>query len=269
MGSRLGAKFGALLWGVALWPCAAVAGAWPQPVNETLLIVPFTVSWATKNYDAAGDQQRRNRFSKVELQPYFEYGLWSDLTLVGTVALSRERSSWLGSTISQRGLSRAEFGARYALGEWQDTYFSVQPIIIWHGAMSSDDSYASKRGDVDGEFGITMGQHFKWLGLDGFSDNLIAFRVKPASRPNEIKANLTLGISFNHDIQIMLKSESLSTISQDQNAAVQQVMSNKLGLSFVKKIDKMVTTELSYMQSLSGKNTVKESSLGFALWYHF
>ena len=269
MGSRIGAKFGVFLSAVALWPCAAEAGAWPQPVGRLQLIVPFTVSWATENYDAAGDAQRRNRFSKKELQPYFEYGLMRDLTLVGTAAFSNERSSWFGSTISQRGLSRVEFGARYALGEWQNTYFSLQPMMIWHGAASSDDGYSSKRGDVDGEFGITMGQHFKWLGLDGFSDNLIAIRVKPADTPNEIKANLTLGVSFKHDIQIMLKSESLATISQDQNAGVRQVMSNKLGLSFVKKIDKTVTTELSYMQSLSGKNTVKDNSLGFALWYSF
>ncbi|MES1990876.1 MAG: hypothetical protein V4441_07990 [Pseudomonadota bacterium] len=121
------------------------------------------------------------------------------------------------------------------MGEWQDTYFSLQPMAIWHGAASSDDGYSSKRGDVDGEFGITMGQHFKWLGLDGFSDNLIALRIKPGNTPNEIKANLTLGVNFKYDIQIMLKSESLATISQDRSAAARQVLSNKLGLSFVKK----------------------------------
>lgn len=269
MRSRIGAKFGVFMGFVALWPCAAAAGAWPQPVGKLQLIVPFTVSWATEEYDAAGDSQRRNRFSKKEFHPYMEYGLWKDLTLVGTISLAREHTSWLGSTISQSGLSRVEAGARYALGEWQETYFSLQPLIIWHGAMSSDDGYSSKRGDVDGEFGITMGQHFKWLGLDGFSDNLIAIRIKPANTPNEFKANLTLGVSFAHDLQIMMKSESLATISQDQNAAVRQVMSNKLGLSAVKKLDQTVTMELSYMQSLSGKNTVKDSSLGFALWYSF
>lgn len=269
MRSRIGAKFGAFLGAAALWPCAAEAGAWPQPVGNLQLIVPFTVSWANEDYDMEGGKQRRNRFSKKEFQPYMEYGLWKDLTLVSTISFAHEQTSWLGSTISQRGLSRIEAGARYALGEWQETYFSVQPLIIWHGAMSSDDGYSSKRGDIDGEFGLTIGQHFKWLGLDGFSDNLIAIRIKPASTPNEFKANLTLGVTFAHDLQIMIKSESLATISQDQNAATRQVTSNKLGLSVVKKLDKTVSMELSYMKCLSGKNTVNDSSLGFALWYSF
>ena len=269
MGSRIGAKFRAFTCIMALWPCAAAAGAWPQSVGHLQIIVPFTSSWATEDYDADGDTQRRNRFTKKELQPYFEYGLWSDLTLVGTAALTNEQTSWLGSTISQQSLSRVEFGARYALGEWQDTYFSLQPMAIWHGSASSDDGYSSRRGDVDGEFGVTMGQHFEWLGLQGFTDNLIAYRLKPANTPDEMKANLTLGVNFEHDIQIMLKSESLATVSADQNATVQQVTSNKLGLSLVKKLDKTVSMEMSYMQSLSGKNTVKDSSLGFALWYDF
>ncbi|MES1990877.1 MAG: hypothetical protein V4441_07995 [Pseudomonadota bacterium] len=86
MGSRIGAKIGASLCVIALWPCAAKAGAWPQPVGHLQLIVPFTVSHATEEYDAYGEPQRRNSFSKKELQPYFEYGLWNDFTLVGTAA---------------------------------------------------------------------------------------------------------------------------------------------------------------------------------------
>tara|TARA_R110000868_G_scaffold129632_6_gene338690 strand:+ start:6290 stop:7132 length:843 start_codon:yes stop_codon:yes gene_type:complete len=268
--SRIAAKFGAILSVVVLWPCAVSAGAWPQPKDHLLIIVPFTLTGASEEYDAEGKTQRRNRFSKRELSPYAEYGFSKNITFVSTFALTHERTSWLGTKLSQRGLSRVEAGARFAIGKWEDTYYSFQPLLIWHGAMgSSADPVASQRGDIDGEFGLTMGRHFKWLGLDGFSDNLVAIRVRPANRPSELKANLTLGVSLNKDRQVMLKSESYATFSKGAGAAASQIQSNKLGLSFVQRLDKTVTMEVNYSQSLTGRNTIKQTSTGFALWYNF
>ena len=269
MTSRIGTTFGTILSVAALWPCAASAGAWRQPKDHLLVIVPFTVTNASAEYDAEGKTQRRNRFSKRELSPYVEYGFSKNITFVSTFALTHERTSWLGTKLSQRGLSRVEAGARFAIGKWDDTYYSFQPLLIWHGAMGAADSFGSQRGDIDGEFGLTMGRHFKWLGLDGFTDNLVAIRVRPANRPSEMKANLTIGVSLNKDRQVMLKSESYATFSKGAGAAASQIQSNKLGLSFVQRLDKTVAIELNFSQSLSGRNAIKQTSTGFALWYNF
>lgn len=267
--SRIEATFGAILSIVALWPSAASAGAWPQPKDHLLVIVPFTVTTASAEYDAQGKTQRRNRFSKRELSPYAEYGFSKSITLVTTFALTQERTSWLGTKLSQRGLSRVEAGARIALGQWDDTYYGFQSLLIWHGAMGTTDPVASQHGDIDGEFGLTMGRHFKWLGFDGFSDNLVAIRVRPANRPSEMKANLTIGVSLNKDRQLMLKSETSATFSKGAGAAASQSQSNKLGLSFVQRLDKTVSMEVSFSQSISGRNALKQTSTGFALWYDF
>ncbi len=267
--SRIGAKFGVVFSVVALWPCVTLAGAWPQPRNHLQVIVPFTVTTASAEYDAEGKTQRRNRYTKRELSPYAEYGFSKNITLVSTFALTQERTSWLGTQISQRGLSRVETGARFALGKWDDTYYSFQPLLIWHGAMGTTDPFASQRGDIDGEFGLTMGRHFKWLGFNGFSDNLIAIRVRPANRPSEMKANLTIGVSLNKDRQVMLKSESYVTFTKGSGAAASQSQSNKLGLSVVQRIDKTVTMEVNFSKSLTGRNAIKQTSTGFSLWYNF
>lgn len=252
-----------------LWPCAAQAGAWPQKKDDLQVIISFKNTRADQDYNAQGEKIRRNRFSKRELSPYIEYGLSDKITLVGSMALTQEETSWLGSTISNRGLSRIEAGARFALGQWDDTYFSFQPLLIWHGAMNQSDPYGSQRGDVDGEFGITMGQNFELWGLQGFSDNLVGIRIKPASRLNEVKANLTIGLDFAGGRKIMVKSESYASFTRDTNAAPSQIQSNKLGLSFVQKLDKTVSMELSGMAAVSGRNTINEQTLGFALWYDF
>jgi hypothetical protein len=247
----------------------AFAGAWPQAPGALQIIVPFTNTSASETYDGAGKVTGRNGYSKQELSPYSEYGLGKNITLVSSFALTHERSSWLGSTISDRSLSRVEAGARFALGTWQDTFFSIQPLLAWHGAQSTGDAFASRRGDIDGEIDLTMGQNFKWLGMEGFTDNLIGIRVRPASRPSEIKANLTIGVRPLQRTMIMLKSESYASFSGGGGAAPSQIQSNKIGLSLVRELDKTVSMELSTMASVSGRNTIKERSLGFALWYSF
>ncbi len=254
---------------ICLWPSIAGAGAWPQPVGHLQLIVPFSVTRASETYDAHGKAVRRNAYRKNELTPYFEYGLFKDLTLLGQLSFVHERTSWLGSTISDRGLSDIQLGARYALGTWQDTSISLQPSLIWHGAMNQSDPSASQRGDVDGEFAVTLGRHFKWLGFDGFSDNLIGIRVKPGNRPSEFRANLTIGVNFNARTMLLLKSESTSTFSKGSGASANQSQSNKLGLSLIRRLDKTVSLEVGAAASLSGRNTIKERSLRAALWYDF
>lgn len=266
---RISINYAAALLCGMLWPCTVSAGAWPQKPGHLQLIVPATHTWATEDYDASGDSQRRNRFSKNEIQPYLEYGFLENLTLVGSLALTQEKSSWLGTKTVNRGLSRVEVGARWALGTWQDTHFSVQPMLIWHGSMSQDDPFASKRGDVDSEFGITMGQHFELWGYEGFSDNLIAYRLRPGDRLDEAKVNLTLGVTIKPGRQIMLKSESLANVTHNDTPGSTPIQSNKLGLALVQRLDEVVSVEVSYMSSLTGRNTIKEQSLGVALWYDF
>lgn len=247
----------------------AMAGAWPQAPGAVQIIVPFSSTTATETYDDDGKSMRRNRYTKQELAPYIEYGFSESITLVGNLALTHEHSSWLGTPISDRAVSRIETGARFALGTWQNTLFSIQPILAWHGAASTDDPFASRRGDIDGEIDITMGQNFTWLGMDGFTDNLIGIRVRPADRPSELKANLTIGLRPSERMMIMLKSESYASFSGGGGTAPSAVQSSKLGLSFVREIDKTVSLELSAMASVSGRNTIKERSLGLGLWYHF
>lgn len=247
----------------------AHAGAWPQAPGAIQVIVPFTTTRATETYDDKGNSARRNRYTKQELAPYVEYGFTQDVTLIGSLALTHEKTSWLGSTLSDSSVSRIEGGARFALGAWQDTFFSIQPIVAWHGAASTSDAFASRRGDIDGELDLTVGRNFRWLGMDGFTDNLIGVRVRPAGRPSEMKANLTIGVRPSKRTMLMLKSESYASFSGGGGTAPSPLQSSKLGLSFVRELDRTVSMEIVAMTSVSGRNTIKERSLGFALWYRF
>jgi len=154
-----------------------------------------------------------------------------------------------------------------ARGEWQKTYFSLQPQLIWHGSANQSDPFASRRGDIDGEFAVTLGRHFKWLGFDGFSDNLIGIDVRPANRPSAVKVDLTVGLDLTQSTKIMLQSESYTAFSK--GAISGNASSNKLGLSLVHRLDKTVSVEIGARSSLTGTNTIEERSVRFALWYDF
>ena len=91
--------------------------------------------------------------------------------------------------------------------------------------------------------------------------------IRPANRPSALRVNLTLGVDFNPRTKLMLKSESYAAFSK--GSAASQVQSNKLGLSLVRRLDKTVSLEVGGMASLSGRNTIKEKSVRFALWYDF
>jgi hypothetical protein len=105
--------------------------------------------------------------------------------------------------------------------------------------------------------------------MDGFTDNLIGIRVRPADRPSELKANLTIGVRPTARTMLMLKSESYAAFSGGGGPNPANLRSSKLGISFVRELDKTVSIEFAGMASVSGRNTIKERSLGFALWYRF
>lgn len=267
--SRIGAVLCFVVALKSVGSAPAFAGAWPQAPGAIEVIVPFTIATASEDYDAKGKSERRNRYTKRELAPYVEYGLTKKITLVSTLALTHEETSWLGKPLVQRAISRGEAGARFTLGTWQETLFSIQPLLAFHGAESEGDPFASRRGDIDGEIDLTMGQNFKLFGMDGFTDNLIGIRVKPASRPSEVKANITIGLRPFERTMFMLKSESYASFTGGGSGAPSEVQSNKLGLSFVRELDAPVSAEICAMTSVSGRNTIKEQSVSFALWYRF
>ena len=91
------------------------AGAWPQPVDRIEVIVQAQISHSDEEYNFQGDRQDRDPFRKVEFSAYSEWGLWSDLTLLGEIAYSNEQTETVFGDIGTTALRRIELGARYHL----------------------------------------------------------------------------------------------------------------------------------------------------------
>lgn len=246
----------------------ALAGAWPMAEGELLVIVPFSTTRANDSYGSSGKVVPHSDYRKTELAPYLEYGLTKSLTLVSSLALTRDSTDYFGIEFTQRSISRLELGMRVDLGEWRDTRFAVQALAVRHNATSGGDPFSSRRGDVDGEIGLFMGRNFTLWGLNGFTDTYGGWRYRPAGRPGETKLNVTMGIRPLADTMLLIKSESFASIGKVAgDYAVQRVAASKVGLSIVQQFDRNVSLELGAMRAIAGQNSLRESTLTLGLWY--
>lgn len=248
----------------------AEAGAWPMAAGDALLILPFSTTRADDAYDSVGKVVRHSEYRKAEIAPYLEYGLTGNLTLVSSLALTRDSTNYFGVKFTQQSISRVELGARVDLGEWQETRFALQGLAVRHGATAGDDPFSSRRGDIDGEMGLFMGRNFTLFGMEGFTDTYGAYRYRPAGRPGEARLNVTIGVKPLAETMLMVKSESFASIGKvGIENAVQRVAASKVGLSVVQQVYKDVSLELGAMRTVAGQNSLRETTLTLGLWYRF
>lgn len=245
----------------------ARAGAWPLAAGEGLVIVSTTASRAGDRFDTSGKRVDVGSFRKYEVAPYAEYGLTGSLTLVGTFAYLSDETRSLGRKFHEKGFSRAEAGLRVSLGVWRGTQFSVQPLVAVHGLSEGDDPFASRRGDVDQELDVIMGRSFTLFGMNGFSDTLVGYRRRPGKRPAQLKTDVALGVKPWPSTMLLLKSQNFTSIRQSGSGA--SASAAKLGFSVVQEIAGPVSLEAGFMQTVTGRNIVREKSLTLGLWYRF
>ncbi|HEX7776153.1 MAG TPA: hypothetical protein VF449_06460 [Parvibaculum sp.] len=249
-------------------PTSVYAGAWPQPAGQGQVITSYTSTRADEGYGPDGKLHRQSPYTKEELASYGEYGWTKDVTFVSEIAYTSDDTNYYGEHHRQKGLSRLELGARYAIGTWQDTLFSVQTLAVLHGASSGDDPASSRRGDLDGEIDIAFGRSFTFFGIKGFNDTLVGYRHRQGGRSDEVKTNITMGVNLFARTMMLIKSENFTTLTGSRQAA-DDVTRNKLGLSLVREITPAISLELGGMQTISGRNSIRERSLSLGLWYRF
>jgi hypothetical protein len=246
----------------------AYAGAWPQPEGGGQVIATYTSTRADEAFGPDGKLHHRSPYTKEELSSYAEYGWTKTVTLVSELAYTKDDTNFYGEHHRSQGLSRLELGGRYAIGTWQDILFSIQSLAVLHGTSSGDDPATSRRGDVDEEIDITLGRSFAFFGIDGFNDTLIGYRYRAAGRADEVKTNITIGLRPFPRTLLLVKSENFTTIHGSRQTQT-DVTRHKLGLSIVRELGGSISLELGGMQTISGRNSIRERSLSLALWYGF
>lgn len=247
------------------------AGGWPLPAGTGEIILTGSRLTAGERYESDGTKRWTSRYTKYEISPYAEYGLLDDLTLIGEAALKRETTDFFGMNFEDSGFSRVKAGARYAIGTWQGTLFSVQPLVTLHLDSAGDDPAATKSGDIDAELGIILARSETLFGVNLFSVQEAAWRYRDRSRPDQVRADITIGGKPLDGTMLLLKS--LNTASVTATPSGERYRSSKLAFSIVQNLPAHIAphmaVEAGVERTIAGQGTVADTTWRLALWYRF
>lgn len=247
------------------------AGGWPLPAGTGEIILTGSRLTAGERYDSDGHKRWTSRYTKYEISPYAEYGLLDDLTLIGEAAWKRETTDFFGMKFEDSGFSRVKAGARYAIGTWQETLFSVQPLVTLHLDSAGDDPAATKSGDIDAELGLVLARNETIFGMNLFSVQEVAWRYRDRSRPDQIRADITIGGKPLDGTMLLLKS--LNTASVTSTPSGELYRSSNLAFSIVQDLPAHIAPHISIEagveRTIAGQSTVAGTTWRVALWYRF
>ena len=245
------------------------AGAWPQPVDRIEVIVQAQISHSDEEYNFQGDRQDRDPFRKVEFSAYSEWGLWSDLTLLGEIAYSNEQTETVFGDIGTTALRRIELGARYHLFTLDETLYSIQPIAALQVTAESDDPFTTQAGDVDYEIGLTTGRNTSLLGVPVFVDSLTSYRWRPQGRPDQMDFDVTMGATLTEGgTKIFVQSLNFIEIG-NETALAGRTRAHKLAASVLFPVHPHLSLQIGVGQTVAGENIVAETVGQLGLWYAF
>lgn len=249
----------------------ARAGGWPLPQGKGEIIVTASRLSADERYDSDGTKRWTSRYTKYEISSYAEYGFSDDLTLIGELAWTSEKTDFFGLEFEDDGFSRVKAGARYSIGAWKGTLFSIQPLMTLHLDDAGDDPAATKDGSVDAEIGIVLARNGELFGASIFSVQEAAWRFRDGDRPDQLRADIVLGGNPLPGTMLLLKS--LNTASAKSTSTGELYRSSKLSFSVVQDIPASilpgVAVEAGLEQTIAGRSAIHDTIWRAAVWYRF
>lgn len=196
----------------------ASAGAWTQPAKQGLFIAQATYFSSSEFFDVDGARVPQDRFSKLELQPYVEYGLKPWLTVGGSAYLQGVAQD--GD--ENYGLGDPEAFARARLWQGERQVISVQPLIKLRSLYA--DPGAPRGGSVstDMEFSLLYGRNLDILSDRDYADMRVGYRWRGAGLNPQWRTDIALGLNIGESWQIIPAARIISAAAYDENAVFRE-----------------------------------------------
>lgn len=247
---------------------AAHAGAWPLKEGASQMIIGITSSRADKEYKADGTVMDVRNFSKTHIKAYYQYGYDANTTLIADLVYARESVEVAGFSYGTSKFRTASIGARYYLGEWDETLYSIEFLTTLHMAREGSDPAPSNGGDIDFEFALITGSNFEVWGGKGFMETRISGVYRPLNRPYKIEVESTIGFNPYKDGLVLIKSSNF--VQNEYKIRAETFTSSyKADLSLVHRLSTNLSIELGAGTIFAGRNSAKETNIKLGFWYDF
>lgn len=258
---------------------AALGGAWTFEENTGQLILNALYYRADDTFTKGGHRRafaNDGAFTKWELNPYLEYGLRNDLTLVFDTFLRHVEFSDRFGSDRNFGLADPELGLRYRLSAPEaKTVWSVQALMKFP-VDTSGGTPPLGNDQVDAELRLLVGRDFSLGSRRAFWNVEVAYRFRDEEPADEVRLDATLGYYLTSDWLILGQFFGIrglrngSPISTAGNPTVETDYDLYKGqFSVVYEVAPPVRLQVGYTRDLAGRNTGAGHGALFALWFRF
>lgn len=269
----LGATLGGAL------PTSVYAGAWTLEPYTGQLIVTTVYYHANDQFTRSSNRRdlpNDGEFRKFEINPYLEYGLLDNLTLVGDFFLRYLDSSDRSGSDTNFGFADPEIGLRYRLSppDWT-TVWSVQGLVKLPVSSSSDTPALSNE-QTDLEARLLVGRGFSLWSGSAFWNVELAYRYRNGGPADEIRLDGTFGYYPAPKWLLMAQFfgiqglRNATSTSSGSNPTIQPDYDLYKGqVSLVYELTPAVRVQIGYARDLYGRNTGAGNAVVAAVWFKF
>lgn len=250
-------------------PSKAFAGAWNLPPGEGQIISTYNYSQANEAYTDIESIDSRVEFIKREARIFYEHGLTRRITAVANGAHQTVNFNGLQSTINFSDFDKIEMGLRYELKRREGLAISVQGSYILGGGPPESILDIGSRKDSF-EFRGLWGQSKEFENYVIFFDAQAAIRARNTDRLEDWRTDLTLGWKDKKKLMVLMQGYHTQRASFGRDGFVVPIQKRtKLQGSVVYEYKKNRLVQFGYLQTLGGRNIVKERTVSLGTWIRY
>lgn len=256
-----------------------VEGAvWAAGKEKGKLIL--NVSWydTSSAFDLNGSEHsisNGGRFTKLELNPYVEYGLTDEITVVGNFFLEKLNYSDSFNNFNYSGSGDQELGLRFTVFSYEPVLLAVQGNVKFplyrKGGQLQPGNYQT---DLEGR--ILAGSSFMVISKPSFWNLEVGFRHRNGYPADELRTDATLGTSLALRWLVLAQVFSIKGLRNGQNYATSNNPSinpnydlHKGQISVVFGISDRIRLQGGYFFHFAGVNTGAGNGFIVSLWIDF
>ena len=200
---------------------------------------------------------------------FYEHGLTKHLTAVVNAAHQTINFDGLQSSINFSDFDKTELGLRYEIKRREGLAISVQgSYIIGGGPPESILDIGNRRDSF--ELRGLWGQSKEYENYVIFFDAQAAIRARNTDRIEDWRTDLTLGWKDKKKLMALLQGYYTQQSSFGRDGFVVPVQKRaKLQASLVYEYKKNRLVQFGYLQTLAGRNIVKERTLSLGTWIRY
>ena len=244
-----------------------MAGAFNLPEGKGLAIADFTFSGGSRYFNGLGKLAPAPKFQRGDASIYVEYGITDWLMAVvrpdfTSVSLQGHPGGhYTGLGPSQAGLQAEVLVFGPAVLAVQASFRLPGATDTHNRALLGDTARAAEGRALLG-YGFTLG------GWPAFVDAQAGYRLRDSGAPDEIHADLTLGVRPVPDLLVMAQAFNTTGLGRGTLWFPRERFTH-VGLATVYDLTEAWSVELAGYTTILGNRSLREQAVTTAVWYRF